>query len=357
MSKIKGLVEFSKLLNVLYVEDDIQIRENYSKVFKEFFEHVDVAENGQIGLEKYKNFSYDLVITDINMPVMNGLEMIQHILDIDLEQSIIVTSAHDESSYLLELIDLGIEKFLIKPIDFTRLILVLTRSCKRICELRELRDYQNHIEEENLSNAELLKILKKKNIELEKSLHLLRREENVTITLVEGIEKEKHFSEDELEFLSPHVDTLSAKDFVETYAGDMDTLNDHLEAIEETLELLIHQKLLEPTPQSRESISSAFYAYGTQLSELYKFANLSEALQNFGRVIGQVEDLNMLKDMKAFLFGIADSLQKFRQEVLVLQSAKDIHFLDNSIISDCMQTESMLSGSDHHDEGLDDLFF
>jgi|GEM_PF-2300687 len=358
MSNIKELIEFSKPLNVLYVEDDIKIRENYLKVFKELFAYIEIAENGKIGLDRYTASNYDLVITDINMPIMNGIEMIKHILDIDPEQSIIVTSAHDESQYLLQLIDLGIEKFLIKPIDFPKLITVLTRSCKRLYELNELRAYQSHMEEENLSNAELLKVLQKKNHELEESLHQLRREENISITLVDGIEKEKHFSQNELEFFSPSADILSAKDFVETYAGDIDTLNDHLETIEETLELLIHQKLLEPTTQSLRAISSAFYDYGLHLAQLYKFNNLSEALQNFGTVLAKEEDLSLIKEMKEFFFGIADSLQKWRQEVLILQRASDIHFLDHSIISDCMQTESMLSNSHHEDEdNLDDMFF
>jgi len=357
MSQLKELVEFSKSLTVLYVEDDMQIRENYFKVFKEFFFHVDIAENGKIGLDSFSNTQYDLIITDINMPVMNGINMIENILESNPEQSIIVTSAHDESQYLLNLIELGIEKFLIKPIEFSKLIIVLTRSCKRIAEKKELKAYQSHMEEENLNTAKLLKALKKKNIELEQSLHQLRREENIAITLVDGIEKEKDFSENELDFFSPSIDTLCAKDFVETYAGDMDTLNDHLESIEETLELLIHQKLLSPTPESFEVISSAFYDYGSHLAQLYKFANLSEALQNFATVLAKEEDINLLKEMKPFLFGIADSLGTFRQEVLVLQTAQDIHFLDNSIISDCMQTESMLTNNQDTDDNLDELFF
>jgi len=357
MKNIKGLLEYSKALKVLYVEDDVIIQENYFKVFNEFFSHVDVADNGKIGLEKYLNSDYDLVITDINMPEMNGIVMIENILEKNPEQLIIVTSAHDDSTYLLQLINLGIEKFLIKPIEFAQLTAVILRASKHLHEHREFKAYQALIEDENLHNADLVKSLQEKNLQLEESLHLLKREENVNITLVDGIAKDKHFTQDELEFFSPSVHTLCAKDFVETYAGDMDTLNDHLETIEETLELLIHQKLLAPTPQSLQEISSAFYDYGYHLSQLYKFSNLSEALKNFGSVLAKEEDLNLIKDMKAFFFGIADSLQKWRQEVLVLQCASDIHFLDNSIISDCMQTESMLSHTQQVEENLDDMFF
>jgi len=356
VSQIKDLIEFSKPLSVLYVEDDIGIRDNYTKLFSEFFSLIDCADNGQEGLEKFKQKKYDLVITDINMPKMNGIEMIEHIIKDTPDQSIVVTSAHNESHYLMELIELGIESFLIKPINFTKMLFVLHRSCKRLSEIRELKEYQGRIEDDNLHYSDLLKQLKKKNEELEHNIHQLARKENVNITLVDGIEKEKGFSDNELSYYSPKIPPLSAHDFIETFSGDIDSLNDKLETIEETLELLIHQELIQPTQESIEKISVAFNDYGLHLANLYKFNNLSEALQNFSSVLGRSTELELIKDMKEFLFGIADALQKWRQEVLVDQSAEDIHFLDNSIISDCMQTESMLSGG-HDEENLDDLFF
>ncbi len=358
MNRLKELVLFSKPLSVLYVEDDLGIRDNYAKVFGELFFSVDLAADGQEGLEMYQSNSYDVLITDINMPRMNGIEMLEEVIKINPDQAIIVTSAHDDAHYLLKLIDLGIEKFLIKPVDFSKLTTVLYRTCKRITEIAELKEYQARIEEENLRSAELLKELQLKNDELEKTIHKLTRKENVNITLVDGIEKEKAFSSNELEYYSPKPDTISAKVFIESFAGNLETLNDHLEGIEDTLELLIHQKLLQPTQESLQALSSAFEAYANHLFNLYKFNHIAEALHNFARTLSQVEDLELLKEMKEFLFGIADSLQKWRQEILVLQSAEDIHFLDNSIISDCLQTESMLSHSSHAStDDLDDLFF
>jgi len=359
MYTIKELLPISKTLSALYVEDDIDIRNNYSKVFNEVFEHVDLAADGEEGLKKYEDRDYDIVITDINMPRMNGIAMIEKIIDKNPEQMIIVTSAHDESHYLMQLIDLGIEKFVIKPVDFKKLVTILYRTCKRLMEANELQSYQERIEEENLRTAALVAELKTKNEQLEKSIKHSTKKENVAIALVEGIESEKKFTEKELGFYSPKAETESARDFVDTFAGDIEVLSDRLEVIEETLELLIHQKLHEPTQESLEALSTSFCDYGLILAGLYKFNNLAEALENFGTILGQVEDLDLLCDMKNFLFGIADSLQKWRHEVLVEQTAADIHFLDNSIISDCVQTESMLSSSSEEgvEEALDDLFF
>jgi YesN/AraC family two-component response regulator len=360
MSNIKELISFSKPLSILYVEDDIAIRDNYAKVFKEVFGSVELARDGKDGWGKYQSALYDLVITDINMPVMNGIEMIKLIVEKNPQQIITVTSAHDEAQYLLQLIDLGVEKFLIKPIDFQKLITVLLSICKRLTEQKEYHEYQEQIEKENLHTAELLKELKKKNDLLEKVVHKLNRNENVNIALLEGIGKAKEFTARELKFYTPKIQTQSAQEFVDTFIGDLDTFNDRLAYIEESFELVIHQKLIEPTPQNIEEVSKVFCDYSYNIRSLHKFSNLSEALSNFGTTLRQIHDPSLLKEMKGFLFGIAHSLHTWRHAILVNKTAEDIHFLDNSIISDCMQTESMLVGSFDENSDKDDvdgLFF
>jgi len=131
------MIDYDKVYNVtknftiLYVEDDISFLKETKRVFGELFYQVDTARDGKEGLKKYKEYlnanktPYDMVITDISMPYMNGIELSKEIYKIDKNQSIIVISAHDESKYLLELLNMGIEQFLIKPIDFDILLTVL----------------------------------------------------------------------------------------------------------------------------------------------------------------------------------------------------------------------------------------
>jgi hypothetical protein len=123
------------------------------------------------------------------------------------------------------------------------------------------------------------------------------------------------------------------------------------------LELNIHQKLSAPSKESVDELAIAFSDYSALLESTFKYANLAQALRHLSCVISEVEKPELLAEMKAFLFGIADSLQKVRTEVFVEKSAADIHYLDQSIISDCLQTESMLAGDTHDDGDLDDLFF
>ena len=75
--------EYFSKITVLYVEDDIEIREELESFFSFRVKELFVAENGSEGLELYKKHQPDIVVTDINMPLMNGIEMLKHIRAID----------------------------------------------------------------------------------------------------------------------------------------------------------------------------------------------------------------------------------------------------------------------------------
>ena len=122
---VSKLKEYGSIYHVLYVEDDELIRSQTLTFLKRFFSDVDVAEDGVSGLEKYKKFEYDIVITDINMPNMNGIEMIEKIKEIDESQIVLVTSAHNDSENLLRLINLNIMRFVLKPFDFKQFLIML----------------------------------------------------------------------------------------------------------------------------------------------------------------------------------------------------------------------------------------
>lgn len=120
VSKMNGL---SKLdISVLYVEDEDQIRSELSEFLAIKISRVTVASNGMEGLQKFKDCSPDLVITDIRMPVMNGLEMSRQIKEINREIPIIITSAYNDSEYLFESIDIGVSQYILKPIKIDQLL-------------------------------------------------------------------------------------------------------------------------------------------------------------------------------------------------------------------------------------------
>ncbi|ECC0596351.1 response regulator transcription factor [Campylobacter jejuni] len=114
-----------KELIILVVEDEVKARESMINILSERFSKVIGAQNGDEGLKKFKKFKPDLVITDIVMPIMDGLDMAREIKEISDDVPIVVLSAYSEKERLLHSIDIGIDKYLIKPVDIEELFKVL----------------------------------------------------------------------------------------------------------------------------------------------------------------------------------------------------------------------------------------
>jgi diguanylate cyclase (GGDEF)-like protein len=108
--------EILKKIKVLYVEDEANIRDTLVKSLKRQIGEVYEASNGAIGLEMFKEHNPDIVITDIRMPEMNGLDMARQIKAIRCDVPIIITTGHNDEEFLLTSIDIGVDKYLKKPI-------------------------------------------------------------------------------------------------------------------------------------------------------------------------------------------------------------------------------------------------
>jgi len=119
-------------LTILYVEDDEFTREEITEFLEFEVKKIISAENGQEGLEKFKQNKIDIVITDINMPIMNGLEMAKEIKKISPNTPIIVTSAYSDSDYVIKAIEIGISRYVLKPIDVDELLTMIAKSAKEL---------------------------------------------------------------------------------------------------------------------------------------------------------------------------------------------------------------------------------
>ncbi len=121
MLDIKKISELSEL-NVLYVEDDDETREELELVLHSWFNSFYTASNGREGLDLYKTYRPDIVISDIQMPEMNGLSMSADIKQIQQNQEIIILSAYNDVEYLFRALELGIQHYITKPISIERLL-------------------------------------------------------------------------------------------------------------------------------------------------------------------------------------------------------------------------------------------
>ena len=108
-------------LILLYVEDDVSIREEMTEILELDFEHFHVASNGQEGLQMYQEFHPDIVISDIQMPLMDGISMSKEILSIDANAKIILTTAFNEEGYLEKAKEIGVIDYVNKPVNINEL--------------------------------------------------------------------------------------------------------------------------------------------------------------------------------------------------------------------------------------------
>jgi DNA-binding response OmpR family regulator len=106
--------------NILIVDDDPIIQDTLFAVFKDFYKKVFIASNGKEALEIFENNNIDLVLSDINMPIMNGIELAKK-LKLKSEVHIIILSAIDDTQQLIDLINVGVDKFINKPFEFQSL--------------------------------------------------------------------------------------------------------------------------------------------------------------------------------------------------------------------------------------------
>ncbi len=136
--QVKELEKYSKKLRVLYVEDEDAVRFEMADYLSDFFGQVETAKNGLEGLNKYRADTHDIVISDIKMPVMNGIDMVKEIKKLNNGQYIIVISAYSESEYLIQLINEGIYRFILKPIDHRVLLNLLFQVCLNVSKEKGL---------------------------------------------------------------------------------------------------------------------------------------------------------------------------------------------------------------------------
>lgn len=137
LEKIQALQALAQNLTLLYVEDDFRIRTLMQEYLEKFFKKVDVASEGAEGLRLYEQGLYDLVITDLLMPKMNGEEMILKIKESSPHQSILVTTAYSKAEYHDNAIHTLVDGYLTKPFDFMVLSEELLRITQKIAQSKE----------------------------------------------------------------------------------------------------------------------------------------------------------------------------------------------------------------------------
>lgn len=135
--------KYANGLNVLLVDDDNSIKEEMKDLLSEIYNFVEVAGDGDIAYKKYEEFYkengkyFDIVISDVSMPNMNGIKLTELIYKLNANQEIIIISAYSNPQDLIEFINLGVSQFVSKPIEINGFINILYNISKKLSDENE----------------------------------------------------------------------------------------------------------------------------------------------------------------------------------------------------------------------------
>ncbi|WP_323592988.1 response regulator transcription factor [Aliarcobacter butzleri] len=187
-----------KSLKVLIVEDEIKLANLIKASIKELFFKVNIAKDGIEGLKKFQSFKPDIIISDITMPNLDGLEMSQRIRE-ESNIPIVILSAYSQKEKLLKAIDLGINKYFIKPFDIEEFLEYLKNLSKNIKKIKTYKLKDNFVFDNNsvcLYKDEILINLTKRereflNILIKNKNSLVKKEDIKTLLWNEDVSDER----------------------------------------------------------------------------------------------------------------------------------------------------------------------
>ena len=148
-------MNFFNDIKVLLVEDDKEINHKMQSILSKYFKYIDIAYDGEEGLKKAKQNDYDIVISDIMMPCLDGIEMIKKIKQFKNPKFIII-SAYTDKEFFIKLIEVGIHGYLIKPISSKQLLLTLKKIIEEIQKDRMIIEKNEEIEKLSKVKSEFL---------------------------------------------------------------------------------------------------------------------------------------------------------------------------------------------------------
>jgi len=379
--KLTPLVKsYARDMNVLMIDDEKTNIEFYKIAFGKFFNICDVAYDGQEALKMYKkNINhYDLIVTDIKMPILNGLELVETIREINMEQSIIVITAITDLSINQSLAFYYIDGLLPKPVDTKKLFIMLYRILKKIAERKELSEYVKNLEDEANQALEyqsyfelLIKKLKplQENKEIQEAVSIMKtligkneviHEENINTIKKMNISAE---TKKDIRFTSAEK-LVSASELVEDLD---DTIFDKLEDFDEILEnfiMTIHNfrnTKDESSINYLKEVIKILFLFVEIVDAIGFFPIISRSIANLTTFLNSLtyDDIstnNRGELLAQILLGLEDDLEKWIKSIFLEKSADNVHYLDASFSNNVLEIESIFNDMEL-DEDNDDLEF
>ena len=343
MSITRELKHFTGLLSLLIVEDEKELNSELVSILSLFFDSVDFAYNGKDGLELYKKNKYDIVLTDISMPKMDGITMSRKIKTINNMQSILVLSAHSDTKYMIELIDIGISQFILKPFDRNTLMFKLLKVAETIVYKKE---FDKFFKQKQIERIEFIK--EEENIKVEEKKLENIIEENNSSNAQNGL---SHLVENADHFM----DELKEDSLLwDTFENDIPELMQLSQEFSEDIDTMDLENELKT--ETRDSIVQILHGYILIFSTLDQMLKMTEALNLLANFLDEL-DIDTLtqhqhQQLKILEF-INNDITRFLQTVFVYKDNVDIYYLEDSLESSITQLKNDILGIEIEEEELE----
>ncbi len=317
---IDQTLNFTKDLNILYAEDDLELQIQTKEFFEILFNSVTVVNDGNEALQAFKKHEFDIVISDIMMPIMDGLELSKHIKKINPHQCIIIISAYNDPSHLLEFINLNIRQFIKKPINIDNMLETLYYTSKMIVNENMIQEYRSSLEESN-------KELTQKNRDLQSLVRILDSK------LLQSAKKSKLEDEN----MSENDAIISAKNIIE-----LKELETDISGAAVLISLSKHLNI-----ENIQVLGSLFLSYASHIQGYEAYVILEEKIKELGEAlnsapqtfIDRVQDLSVL--LESFIYVLRMWRGKVEQKEF--NSARELH---TSMITDIVTIIAIINGTE-----------
>ena len=227
-------------IKILYVEDEKEIRDNTKRPLDYLCDELIIAQDGKEGLELYKQHSPDIVVSDIKMPNMNGIDMCKAIKKINPKQYIVFTTAHSESSFFMEAIELQVDGYILKPIDYD----LLENKIENIIEQISIK-LKNKQQQEEIQQQKLNIIEQSKNAQMGEIIgniaHQWRQPLSIISTAATGIQIKRQMgmiSDDEENSM---LETIN--DNAQFLSKIIDTFGDYIKEVKEVKTIILQDRV------------------------------------------------------------------------------------------------------------------
>ncbi len=130
-------ISIMKDLSVLYIEDDLKVQEYIAEFLGRYTPNLHLAGSAEEGLNLYKEIEPDIILLDINLPGKSGIDFARELRIHDQDTRIIISTAYTDKGFLLTAVELGLTRYLVKPITGTELIDAFSKAASEYIERRE----------------------------------------------------------------------------------------------------------------------------------------------------------------------------------------------------------------------------